>query len=89
MQRNQLTVNLLRRLQRVGVGVNSVEVFAKKNSGEGVRVEKRRKRMIQLMMRAKLEDAELELKWSAVGGGGADHQIERSSCYFSSQLWER
>ena len=37
VQRNQLTVNLLRKLRRVGVGVNSVEVFAKKNSGEGVK----------------------------------------------------
>ena len=64
VQRNQLTVNLFRKLRRAGVGVNSVEVFAKKNSGEGTRVEKRKKRMIQLMMRAKLEDAEVELKWS-------------------------
>ena len=64
VQRNQLTVNLLRKLRRVGVGVNSVEIFAKKNVGEGARKEKRRKRMTQLMMKAKLEDAELELKWS-------------------------
>ena len=31
VQRNQLTVNLLRKLRKVGVGVNSVEVFARKN----------------------------------------------------------
>ena len=64
VQRAQLTLNLLRRLQRVGVGVNSVEIFAKKNSGEGTRRENRRRRMVQLMMKAKVEDAELELKWS-------------------------
>ena len=64
MQRNQLTLNLLRKLQRVGVGVNSIEIFAKKNSGEGQRKEKRRRRMVQLMMKAKVEDAELELRWS-------------------------
>ena len=64
VQRNQLTLNLLRKLQRVGVGVNSVEIFAKKNSGEGTRKEKRRRRMVQLLMKAKVEDAELELKWS-------------------------
>ena len=40
-----MTLNLLRKLQRVGVGVNSVEIFAKKNSGEGTRKEKRRRRM--------------------------------------------
>ena len=64
VQKFQLTVNLLRKLQRAGVGVNSVEIFAKKNSGEGTRREKRRRRMTQLMMKAKVEDAEMELKWS-------------------------
>ena len=41
MQRHQLTLNLLRKLQRVGIGVNSVEIFEltiflKPNCGRGI-----------------------------------------------------
>ena len=64
MQKKQLTVNLLRKLQKRGLGVNCVEFFAKKNSGEGARKEERRRRTVQLIMKGKLEDALLELRWS-------------------------
>ena len=56
MQKKQLTVNLLRKLQKRGLGVNCVEFFAKKNSGDGARKEERRRRTVQLMMKGKLED---------------------------------
>ena len=64
MQRGQLTVNLLRKLQKRGMGVNEVENFAKKSSGVGPRKEDRRKRTVQLLMKGKLEDAKLVLRWS-------------------------
>ena len=50
IQKSQLTVNLLRKLQKRGLGLNSVEFFAKKNSGEGHRKEARRKRTVQLLI---------------------------------------
>ena len=50
IQKCQLTLNLLRKLQKRGLGLNSVEFFAKKNSGEGLRKEARRRRMVQLIM---------------------------------------
>ena len=64
MQRSQLTVNLLRKLQKRGMGVNEVEFFAKKSSGVGPRKEERRRRTVQLLMKGKLEDATLVLGWS-------------------------
>ena len=64
MQRSQLTVNLLRKLQKRGMGVNEVEFFAKKSSGVGPRKEERRRRTVQLIMKGKLEDALLVLRWS-------------------------
>ena len=64
LQRSQLTVNLLRKLQKRGLGVNEVEVFAKKSSGVGPRKEERRRRIVQLLMKGKLEDAVLVLRWS-------------------------
>ena len=64
VQSSQLTVDLLRKLQKRGLGVNSVEVFAKKNSGEGPRRESRRRRTVQLLMKGKLEDAIQMLRWS-------------------------
>ena len=58
-----MTVDLLRKLQKRGVGVNCVEFFAKKNLGDGNRRElRRRRRTIQLVMKGKLEDAVLELR---------------------------
>ena len=57
-----MTVDLLRKLQKRGVGVNCVEFFAKKNLGDGNRRElRRRRRTIQLVMKGKLEDAVLQL----------------------------
>ena len=64
MQKSQLTVNLLRKLKKRGVGVNSVECFARKNCGEGPRRETRRRRTVQLLMKGKLEDAVEVLRWS-------------------------
>ena len=64
MQRSQLTVNLLRKLQKRGMGVNEVENFAKKSSGVGPRKEERRWRTVQLVMKGKLEDAMQVLRWS-------------------------
>ena len=64
MQRSQLTVNLLRKLQKRGLGVNEVEVFAKKSSGVGPKKEERRWRTVQLVMKGKLEDAMQVLRWS-------------------------
>ena len=64
LQRSQLTVNLLKKLQKRGLGVNEVEVFAKKSSGVGPRKEERRWRTVQLVMKGKLEDAMQVLRWS-------------------------
>ena len=44
--------------------MNCVEFFAKKNSGDGIRRELRRRRTVQLVMKGKLEDAVLELRWT-------------------------
>ena len=41
-----------------------MECFAKKNCGEGSRSEARRRRTVQLLMKGKLEDAMLVLRWS-------------------------
>ena len=49
-------MNLLRKLEKRGLGLNSFEFFAKKNSGEGLRKEARRRRMVQLIMKGKRED---------------------------------
>ena len=57
IQKSQLTLNLLRKLEKRGLGLNSFEFFAKKNSGEGLRKEARRRRMVQLIMKGKREDA--------------------------------
>jgi hypothetical protein len=62
VQRSQLIVNLLRKLQRRGIGLNNVETFSRKNQGEGKRREWRRKRMVQTLMKVKREDAEEELR---------------------------
>ena len=64
MQKSQLTVNLLRKLQKRGMGVNEVEAFAQKSSGVGSRKEERRRRTVQLVMKGKVEDAVLVLRWS-------------------------
>ena len=55
MQKSQLTVNLLRKLKKRGVGVNSVECFARKNCGEGSRREARsyKKRVLDQAGKAK------------------------------------
>ena len=55
---------LLRKLQKKGMGVNEVEMFAKKSSGVGPRKEERRRRTVQLVMKGKLEDAILLHRWS-------------------------
>ena len=64
IQRSQLTVNLLRKLQKRGLGVNEVEIFAQKSSGVGPRKEERRRRTVQLVMKGKMEDAMLVLRRS-------------------------
>ena len=64
MQKCQLTLNLLRKLHKRGLGLNSVEFYAKKSSGEGPRRKLRRKRTVQLLMKGKLEDAVIMLERS-------------------------
>ena len=64
MQKCQLTLNLLRKLHKRGLGLNSVEFYAKKSSGEGPRRKLRRKRTVQLLMKGKLEDAAIMLERS-------------------------
>ena len=64
IQRSQLTVNLLRKLQKRGLGVNEVENFAQKSSEVGPRKEERRRRTVQLVIKGKLEDAILVHRWS-------------------------
>ena len=77
VQNNQLTVDLLRKLQKRGLGVNSVEVFARKNSGEGPRREGRRRRTVQLVMKGKLEDAIQMLRWSKERFQGKMTKVKR------------
>ena len=55
---------LLRKLQKKGMGVNEVEMLAKKSSGMEPRKEERRRRTVQLVMKGKLENAILVHRWS-------------------------
>ena len=55
---------LLRKLQNKGMGVNEVEMLAKKSSGMEPRKEERRRRTVQLVMKGKLENAILVHRWS-------------------------
>ena len=64
VQKDQLIVDLMRKLQRFGVGVNEVECYVRKSvKEEGSRWAARRRRLVQLNMKGKLEDAMVELRW--------------------------
>ena len=59
------------------MGVNSAECFARKNCGEGSRSEARRRRTVQLLMKGKVEDAMVVLKWSKESFSRKMGKVER------------
>ena len=59
-----MVVDLFKKLKTKGVGVNNVEVFARRDAKEGNRREERRRRTVRDIMKGKLREAEEELRWS-------------------------
>ena len=63
-QKDQVAVEMFRKLEKKEVGLNDVETFARKSSRQGSRMEARRKGLVRRIMREKRMDAEIELRWS-------------------------